>query len=120
MTLLLRASAFAVLIAILVLLLGPATTMEADFPWTDKAAHFAAFGALLWTFGVLIPRQRRTTLALFALLVGGMTEFIQGWTGRDADWLDLAADAAGIAIALSLWALWRNFQPRRSRQQILE
>ena len=121
MTLALRATAFVTLIAIMVLLLGPGTPMELDpgFPSGDKAAHFIAFGVLLWTFGVLVPTQRRIALALFAVLVGGLIEVIQGWTGRDADWLDFAADAAGVATALGVWAFLRNFQPRRARQQVV-
>ena len=121
MTLALRATAFVTLIAIMVLLLGPATPVELDpaYPSGDKIAHFVAFGALLWTFGVLAPEQRRLVLALIAVLAGGLIEIIQGWTGRDAEWLDFAADVAGVATALGVWAIWRNFQPRRTRQQAL-
>ncbi len=121
MTLALRATAFITLIAIMVLLLGPATPVALDpgYPSSDKAAHFVAFGTLLWTFGVLLPGQPRIALALFVVLVGGLVEVIQGWTGRDAEWLDFAADAAGVATALAVWAVWRNFQPRRARALIL-
>ena len=119
MTLVLRATAFATLTAIMVLLLGPATPIELDpsYPTGDKIAHFLAFGILLWTFGILVPKQTRIALAMSAVLVGGLVEVIQGLTGRDAEWLDLAADAAGVATALGVWAIWRKFQPRRARQQ---
>ena len=117
MTLIVRAIALILLVAIMILLLGPASQIELNGQYLhqDKAAHFLAFGLLLWTFGVLIPTWSRIGLAGLAILVGGGVEIVQGATGRDAEWLDFAADTAGTLTALAIWTLWRRFQPRRAR-----
>jgi VanZ family protein len=115
----LRGLAFVVLAAILILLLGPATAIENAAPSLDKVAHFGAFGLALWSFGVLFPRSRRISLAGMVVVMGGATEVAQGLVGRDADWLDFAADVAGVAVALVAWTVWRGFEPRRARTTVV-
>ena len=100
-------------VAVLVaLLLGPATPLESNTVGIDKVAHFGAFGGLLWSFGVLFPRQPRVLLALYALAFGAATEITQGVLGRDASWFDLLADGLGVSVALLVWGAWRRFKPR--------
>jgi VanZ family protein len=111
----LRPIAALLLIALLMLLLGPATTIEASRPGADKIAHFAAFGLVLWSFGVLFPRPARWKLALGAVAIGAAVEVVQGLTGRDAELLDFVADVLGVAAALLSWLLWRRFRPRASQ-----
>jgi hypothetical protein len=116
MSRLLRLVAVAILVVSLTLMLGPFGGAEASSGVSDKVAHFLVFGLILWSFGVLFPRLPRLWAAVAAVALGGAVEVVQGMVGRDADWLDLAADAAGIAVALALWVVWRGFRPRRALQ----
>ncbi len=116
MSRLLRLAAVAILVVSLTLMLGPFGGAEASSGISDKVAHFVVFGLILWSFGVLFPRLPRLWAALAAVALGGAVEVVQGMVGRDADWLDLAADTAGVAVALGLWVVWRGFRPRRARQ----
>jgi VanZ family protein len=80
----------------------------------DKAAHFIAFGLILWSLGVLFRRIPRTGAALLAIALGAAVEVIQGFIGRDPEWGDLLADALGVATALAIWLVWRGFRPREA------
>ncbi|MFN3557866.1 MAG: VanZ family protein [Brevundimonas sp.] len=115
MSFVLRALATIIILGLLALLLGPATSFEQTAIGLDKVAHFLAFGLVLWAFGVLFPRRSRIQLAIAAVLFGALTEVLQGMVGRDADLLDLLADTLGIAAAMLIWAGWRRFQPRTAR-----
>lgn len=116
MSRLLRLTAVAILLLSLTLMIGPFGGIEATSGISDKVAHFVVFGLILWSLGVLFLRLPRLGAAALALAIGAAVEVVQGLVGRDADLLDLAADAAGIASALLLWAIWRGFRPRRARQ----
>ena len=101
---------------LIALMLAPGGTIEAAEHVWDKAAHFVAFGLILWSLGVLFRRLPRTWAALLALAIGAAVEVIQRFTGRDPSWGDLLADALGIAAALAAWAVWRGFRPREAFQ----
>ena len=113
---LMRLMAGVLLVVIVGAMVGPFQNVEAATNIWDKAAHFVAFGLILWSIGVLFRRLPRTLAALAALVVGGAVEIIQGWVGRDASWGDLLADGLGILLALLLWAIWRRFKPRSAFQ----
>ena len=113
---LLRLTAAATLVVSLVLMVGPFGNIEAASGISDKLAHFVVFGLILWSFGVLFPRLPRLYAAALAVGLGAGVEVVQGLVGRDADLLDLAADTAGVAAALLLWAGWRGFRPRTAFQ----
>lgn len=82
---------------------------------SDKIVHAVGyFGLAMWFAG--ITRARRYPL-VGALLIafGGVIELLQGamHNGRQAEWLDLAADSVGVVGALALayaglgrWAVW--------------
>ena len=108
----LRLTALAFVVVLVVLLLGPGTPLEREVIGLDKVAHFGAFGGLLWSFGVLFRRQPRVLLALYTIAFGALTEVAQGVLGRDASWWDLLADTLGVLVALIVWAWWRGFKPR--------
>lgn len=112
MKLLMRLTAVVLLVVIIGSMVGPFQNVEAASNVWDKAAHFVAFGLILWSIGVLFRRLPRTLAALSALALGGAVEIVQGMVGRDASWADLLADGLGIMLALLLWAIWRRFQPR--------
>lgn len=109
---LMRLTAVVLLVAIIGSMIGPFQDIEAASKVWDKAAHFVAFGLVLWSIGVLFRRLPRTLASLAALALGGAAELIQGMVGRDASWGDLLADGLGILLALLLWAIWRRFEPR--------
>ena len=109
---LMRLMAGVLLVVIVGAMVGPFQNVEAATNIWDKAAHFVAFGLILWSIGVLFRRLPRTLAALAALTLGGAVEIIQGMVGRDASWGDLLADGLGILLALLLWAIWRRFEPR--------
>jgi len=116
MRLFLRLAGAVVLIVLLTLMPAPGGTVEAaDLIW-DKAAHFVAFGLILWSLGVLFRRLPRSWAALSAVAIGAAVEVAQQFTGRDPSWGDLLADVLGVATALALWAVWRGFRPREAFQ----
>ncbi|MBI2261820.1 MAG: VanZ family protein [Caulobacterales bacterium] len=116
MRLFLRLVGAVVLTVLLTLMLAPSGTIETAEQVWDKAAHFVAFGLILWSLGVLIRRLPRTWAALLAVAIGAAVEVLQRFTGRDPSWGDLLADILGVAAALALWALWRGFRPREAFQ----
>jgi len=116
MRLLLRLAGAVVMTVLLALMVGPYQNVESASRIWDKAAHFVAFGLILWSLGVLFRRLPRTWAALLAVAIGAAVEVVQRFTGRDPSWGDLLADILGIAAALALWALWRGFRPRESFQ----
>lgn len=110
----LRVVGAVVLMVLMVLLLSPGGTLETEPLIWDKAAHFIAFGLILWSFGVLFQRLPRTWAALLAIVLGAAVEVVQAYIGRNASWGDLLADALGVATALLIWLVWRRFRPRRA------
>lgn len=112
MTSLMRLTAVLLLTVTIGAMVGPFQGVEAASQVWDKAAHFVAFGLILWSIGVLFRRLPRTLAALSALAMGGAVEIVQGMVGRDSSWGDLLADGLGILTALLLWAVWRRFRPR--------
>lgn len=117
MRLLLRLAGAVVMTVLLALMIGPYQNVESASRIWDKAAHFVAFGLILWSLGVLFRRLPRTWAALLAVAIGAAVEVVQRFTGRDPSWGDLLADILGVAAALALWALWRGFRPREAFQQ---
>ena len=96
---LLRIIGAVVLLVLMALLLSPGGTIDAERLIWDKAAHFIAFGLILWSFGVLFRRLLRAWAALLAVGLGAAVEVIQGYIGRDANWGDLLADTRGDRAA---------------------
>ncbi len=113
---LMRLTAAVLLVVIVGAMVGPFQNVEAATNIWDKAAHFVAFGLILWSIGVLFRRLPRTMAALSALALGAAVEIVQGMVGRDASWGDLLADGLGILLALLLWVIWRRFEPRTAFQ----
>ena len=116
MRLLLRLAGAVVMTVLLALMVGPYQNIESASRVWDKAAHFVAFGLILWSLGVLFRRLPRTWAALLAVAIGAGVEVVQRFTGRDPSWGDLLADILGVATALALWGLWRGFRPREAFQ----
>lgn len=115
MRLFLRLAGTVVLVVLLALMLAPGGTIHGGLIW-DKAAHFIAFGLILWSFGVLFRRLPRTRAALLVIALGAVIEVAQGFVGRDPSWGDLLANVLGVATALLIWVVWRRFRPREAFQ----
>lgn len=71
----------------------------------DKVEHFGAYLVMTAWFAAAFPR-RWYVVALVFIAVGGVIEILQMFTGRDAEWLDWAADSAGAAVALWYPTRW--------------
>ncbi|MDP1912929.1 VanZ family protein [Brevundimonas sp.] len=111
-----RLVAAVVLLVLMGLLLSPGGAIDSERLIWDKAAHFIAFGLILWSLGVLFRRLPRTWAALLAIALGAAVEVVQRYIGRDPSWGDLLADTVGVATALLLWVIWRRFRPREAFQ----
>ena len=73
------------------------------FSLWDKAQHALGFGWLT-LLGLLAYPNLRVRLPLLLLAHGGLIEVAQAATGwRYGEWMDLLADAVGIAVVMGLW-----------------
>lgn len=74
----------------------------------DKLLHFGAYSALAFVFAGAIERRRWWRIALSLLALGIGIEIAQAlWTeSRNAEWLDAAANAFGVATGLMSAALF--------------
>jgi VanZ family protein len=106
----LRLALYALAVAILLwLTLAPQQALPPEPGFGDKWDHALAWTVLVLSGLVLAPR-RPLALAAFALALGVVVEVLQGVMafGRDSDWRDLIADAAGVALAfLIAWGVRR-------------
>jgi VanZ family protein len=65
----------------------------------DKLLHFTAYFGLAGLTALSIRRRRVVLWAVLALIAfGGILEIVQGLTGRDAEWLDEAANTLGAIL----------------------
>jgi VanZ family protein len=70
--------------------------LEVETP--DKLLHFLAYFGLAAIAAAAFARRRAVLFALLGLVaLGGALEILQGLTGRDAEWLDEAANALGAS-----------------------
>ncbi len=115
-----RILVFVVAAAILVLSLLPRMPESFDrMRYSDKLAHFFAY--LCWGALVFLALQegliwRRVLVGmLICLLFGGLIEYLQRFTGRSTDLLDLLADGlgAGAGAAVGYRFLRRPRAPGR-------
>lgn len=89
--------------------LTPIAGQRGMLPHLDKLEHALAYLVLMAWFGGLSRPRAHRWIALGLLALGAAVELAQGagpW--RRADWADLAADAAGIALG---WLLARGPVP---------
>ncbi len=89
----------------LILMIGPFGGVEESTGISDKIGHVVAFAVIAVSLAVLAPRWSLWRIALTALAIGIGVEIVQGFVGRDADALDVAADIVGIALACLALAL---------------
>jgi hypothetical protein len=78
-------------------------------PW-DKASHFVSFYLLILLANVGFPRLPLWLTGLAAFAFGLAIEWIQPSFGRQFDWLDVLANALGIAAFAvpAIYGEWRG------------
>ena len=101
------------IIAILTLL--PVSAPQ-GVPGTDKAHHLLGFAALTLPSALLYPRSLAVVLPC-SLLFGGAIELIQPYVGRQGEFADFSADAAGALIGVGVGLALRTVAIAVAAQQ---
>lgn len=85
-----------ILLSIVILSLYPVENLP-SVPGTDKTHHFIAYATL--AFPVSYARSKSWILLMpFFLLCSGLIELIQPFVNRYGEWLDMLANASGLAL----------------------
>lgn len=87
-----------VLVAITALSLWPAAQLP-KVPGTDKSHHFFAYGALILPLALRKPRHW-LWIAFSFIVFSGLIELIQPYVNRYGEWLDMAANLAGLVCGV--------------------
>jgi VanZ family protein len=83
--------------ALIIVIWGELTPHPPRIDAPDKLLHFLAYFGLSGIATTALGRQ--AVAVIFALIaLGGALEIAQMFTGRDAEWLDEAANAAGAVL----------------------
>ena len=108
-----RLASIAVLIAIWVLSLLPGNDLP-RVPGIDKWFHGLAYFACMFCWGQWFTRPvSRLKLAITFIVMGALIECLQGLTSyRSFEWLDMEANAAGVALAWLAVTIQLAFQRR--------
>ena len=77
-------------------------------PGSDKTHHLIAYSALALPTAFAIPRKW-LYLGMLYIALGGAIELIQPYVNRYGEWLDFAANSAGVLIGTSLGVWVRRF-----------
>ena len=82
--------------------------IDTDIQGGDKLGHLLAYGGLMaWWSQLYLSSSARLKLALAFVALGGAMELAQGLTpNRYPEWLDLAANTAGVLLG------WLAASPR--------
>lgn len=88
------------LAAIATLSLWPAEHLP-QVPGSDKTHHFISYGALMFPVALRKPQYWLWITLGFAGFSGAI-ELIQPYVNRYGEWLDLAANVAGLACGIML------------------
>ena len=68
-------------------------------PGSDKTHHFIAYCALMMPTALRRPKYW-LAVALGFILYSGLIELIQPYVNRYGEWLDMAANAGGVLLAI--------------------
>lgn len=106
----LRLFALSFLMVVLAALLIDLGSVEVAAPaYADKLVHALLFCGVFACLAVLWPGLTAPALLVVTILIGAVTEWAQGFVGRDPSWGDLAADAAGAVLMLVAALVLRRF-----------
>jgi len=76
-------------------------------PHLDKIGHFLAYVALTaWFAAALWGRKWLTIITVAFIVMGGVLEILQGFTGRDPSWFDWLIDTGGALLGAGLPRIW--------------
>lgn len=96
------------MVIITALSLWPVANLPA-VPGSDKTHHFIAYGALMFPSALcfLSTKQFKKVMnvAMFFVAYSGAIELIQPYVNRYGEWLDLAANSAGLVCGITLASL---------------
>ena len=77
------------------------------FPRFDKLGHFLAYlGLTAWFAAALPGRKWLASIMVVLIILGGVLEILQGFTGRDPEWLDWFRDSAGVILGATWPRMW--------------
>ena len=76
-------------------------------PGSDKTHHFVSYAAVVFPIALAKPKHW-LSLALLVIGWSGAIELIQPYVNRYGEWLDLAANSAGVLIGILLAMLSRR------------
>lgn len=84
-----------------------------EFALGDKIMHLAAYIALALSMCFILPssfQPKRTFLSVLIIssLYGAVIEYLQGFTGRTPEGMDLLFDTAGAAIGVLLYFTFKK------------
>jgi VanZ family protein len=83
--------------ALIVVIWGELTPHPPTIHASDKFLHFLAYFGLAGLASTALRYRRAVILAALGLIaLGGALEILQLFTGRDAEWLDEAANTVGV------------------------
>ena len=93
---------WALVLAIVVLSLGPAPPVDLSED-RDKLGHLIAYGTLMFWWSLLLPSLRaRLAAALAFVLMGAALEVLQAMTdSRSGEVADALANAGGVALGFT-------------------
>ena len=92
------------LLVISILSLSPLPELP-SVPGTDKTHHFIAYATLAFPASLAKPKKLFYILLFFSLY-SGMIELIQPYVNRHGEWLDFAANNAGVLLGFLLaWGI---------------
>lgn len=97
------------LVAITALSLWPLENLP-TVPGTDKTHHLIAYAALMFPVALRKP-DRWIMLGLLFVAYSGAIELLQPYVNRYGEWLDLAANTAGVACGLVIAGLINRHLP---------
>ncbi|MCJ8293245.1 MAG: VanZ family protein [Colwellia sp.] len=95
------------LTAIATLSLWPAEYLP-KVPGSDKTHHFISYGALMLPVALRKPKHWLWIALGFAAFSGAI-ELIQPYVNRYGEWLDMAANVAGLACGIILAKILEYF-----------
>ena len=95
------------LTSIATLSLWPAEFLP-QVPGSDKTHHFISYGALMFPVALRKPKYWLWITLGFAGFSGAI-ELIQPYVNRYAEWLDMAANVAGLACGIILAKIIENY-----------
>ena len=86
-------------VVITVLSLYPLEHLPTDIPGNDKTHHFIAYSALVFPVALRKPAHWKLIFFFFVIWSGAI-ELLQPYANRYGEWLDMAANTAGVFSGL--------------------